>query len=146
MLYKVKDLFVFSGLMIQDSENKSNYTRYQAQFGTTEFIAHAISRGAHTENRNYFDYITILQNTQFHEKTLRLKSVCWFSIATHIDKVKINIKEPIYDVYIYHASDDGIRGLEGTTMDIEVTFGDNTQKFPQNFLTKDLINQLNSKK
>ena len=35
-----------------------------------------------------------------------MKSVCWFHLSTKIENIKINLSNPLFDVYLYHGTNE----------------------------------------
>ena len=64
----------------------------------------------------------MISNTQVQRNALKLHYVCWLGIATRIDRVRLNPKNPIYDIYMYHGSSSKCGMPENVNVDINLTF------------------------
>jgi hypothetical protein len=49
-----------------------------------------------------------------------MKFVCWFAIGTKIENVRLNVKNPFYDCFIYHGTLEEFNLPSNTKVNISV--------------------------
>ena len=97
------------------------YRRFNKAMKKKEQLGYAGYFGAWTDNPNYW-VREMAPNTQVHRNALRLKWVCWLSVNTQIDKVRLDPTCPVYDLYMYHGCQNKISGFQSVNCKISIQF------------------------
>ena len=111
----LKDLGSTNKLLYHEAWSGSGfcYRRRNQELKATEYIAYAGYFGAHTDNPQYWKRKR-MPNSLLLRDALVLNYVCWFSVATKIDKVPL-LASKKYDLFLYHGCTRNI-GLDDDVM------------------------------